>query len=83
MNLGDLHHFLGMRVQRHDGCLFLSQHQYMLEIVNREGMADCKPCTTPINTKLKVSANIGSLAPLLAHWMPQSLAGTLQYLIFT
>jgi hypothetical protein len=33
-DLGELHHFLGMRVQRRDGCLFLSQHQYMLEILN-------------------------------------------------
>ena len=44
-DLGELHHFLGMRVQRRDGCLLLSQHQYMLDILDRAGMAQCKPCS--------------------------------------
>lgn len=59
-DLGELHHFLGMRVQHCDGCLFLSQHQYTLEILDRADMADCKSCTTPVDTSPKVSANTGT-----------------------
>jgi hypothetical protein len=64
-DLDQLHHFLGMRVERRDGYLFLSQHQYMLEILNREGMANYKSCTTPVDTSLKVLSNTGTP---LAHW---------------
>jgi hypothetical protein len=66
-DLGELHHFLWMRVQHRDGCLFLSQHQYMLEILDRAGMADCKSCTIPIDTSLKVSADTGTHGPQEPH----------------
>jgi hypothetical protein len=36
-DLGSLHHFLGMHVQPHDGGLFMSQHQYMLESSHASG----------------------------------------------
>jgi hypothetical protein len=42
-DLGPLHHFLGMAVQRRGDSLFLSQRQYALDILARHGMADCKP----------------------------------------
>jgi hypothetical protein len=32
-DMGPLHHFLGMSVTTHNGGLFLSQRQYMLEIL--------------------------------------------------
>jgi hypothetical protein len=38
-DLGELHHFLGMHVQRHGSGLILSQCQYMLDILDRAGMA--------------------------------------------
>lgn len=41
-DLGALHHFLVMRVQRSGTNLLLSQRQYMLEILERAGMAECK-----------------------------------------
>ena len=37
-DLGELHHFLGMHVQRHGDGLLLSQKQYMLDILDRAGM---------------------------------------------
>jgi len=48
-DLGALHQFLGMQVQRVGSDLFLSQRQYMIEILDRAGMADCKPCATPVD----------------------------------
>jgi hypothetical protein len=38
-DLGELHHFLGMHVQHHGSGLILSQCQYMLDILDRAGMA--------------------------------------------
>jgi hypothetical protein len=53
-DMGPLHHFLGMSVTSHNCTLFLSQRQYMLEILERAGMTNCKPCTTPVDTSAKV-----------------------------
>ena len=58
-DLGKLHHFLGMQVQHRDGCLLLSQQQYMMEILDRAGMNECKPCSTPVDTNPKLSAVSG------------------------
>jgi hypothetical protein len=55
-DLGSLHHFLGVSVTPHNG-LFLSQHQYMLGILDRAGMVDCKPCSTLVDTCAKLSAS--------------------------
>jgi hypothetical protein len=79
-DLGQLHHFLGMHVQHTPSGLFLSQRQYMLEILDRAGMADCKPCTTPVALDPKLSA---SGAPVADPTDFRSLAGALQYLTFT
>ena len=49
-DLGELHHFLGMHVQRCGDGLLLSQRQYMLKILDRAGMAECKPCCRIKNT---------------------------------
>jgi hypothetical protein len=73
-DLGKLHHFLGMQVQRSVDGMVLSQRQYMIDILDRAGMAECKPCTTPVDTTPKVSANPSDY---------RSLAGALQYLTFT
>ena len=80
-DLGPLHHFLGMAVQRQGDSLFLSQRQYALDILARHGMSDCKPCSTPVDTCAKVSADDGpSIADPTDY---RSLVGALQYLTFT
>lgn len=50
-----------MHVQHYDDKLLLSQPQYMLDILDRAGMADCKPCSTPVDTKPKVPADSDSV----------------------
>ena len=80
-DLGELHHFLGMHVQRSGDGLLLSQRQYMLDILDRAGMAECKPCSTPVDTNPKVAAAEG--APVSDATDFRSLAGALQYLTFT
>ena len=80
-DLGPLHHFLGMSVQRRGAAIFLSQRQYALDILARHGMTDCKPCSTPVDTCAKASADGGPAVADPTNY--RSLAGALQYLTFT
>lgn len=80
-DLGSLHQFLGICVSRRPTGLLLSQHQYCLEVLERIGMSDYKPCSTPVDTNAKLSsADDDPVADLTDY---RSLAGALQYLIFT
>jgi len=79
-DLGELHHFLGMEVQHRGDGLFLSQRQYMLDILAQAGMAECKPCSTPVDCNPKLSADG---VPVQDATDFRSLAGALQYLTFT
>jgi hypothetical protein len=56
-DLGQLHHFLGMHVQHTPSGIFLSQRQYMLEILARVGMTDCKSCSTPVDLNPKLPSD--------------------------
>ena len=49
-DLGQLHHFLGVTVEHRQSGLLLHQRQYALDILERAGMTDCKPCSTPVDT---------------------------------
>ena len=80
-DLGALHHFLGISVNRSVDGLFLSQRQYAVELLQRAGMAECHSTTTPVDTHAKLSATAGApVADLSAY---RSLAGALQYLTLT
>jgi hypothetical protein len=58
-NLGPLHHFLNITVERRPDGLFLHQHTYTLDILKRAAMADCKPCTTPVDLQAKLVGDSG------------------------
>ena len=80
MDLGQLH-FLGVTVEPRLSGLLLHQRQYALDILERAGMTDCKPCSTPVDTQAKLSADLGD--PVADPTAYRSLAGALQYLTFT
>jgi hypothetical protein len=80
-DLGPLHHFLGVAVQRHMDSLFLSQRQYILDILTRHGMTGCNPCSTPVDSCAKLAATAGP--PVADPTAYRSLVGALQYLTFT
>jgi histone deacetylase 1/2 len=80
-DLVELHHFLGMEVQRSGYGLLLSQRQYMLDILDRAGMTECKLCSTPVDTNPKIAAAEG--APVSDATYFRSLTDALQYLTFT
>jgi hypothetical protein len=79
-DLGPHHHFLGMHVQQSASGITLSQRQYMIEILERAGMSNCKPCTTPVDINPKLSADGDPVSDPTEF---RSLAGALQYLTFT
>jgi len=53
-DLGQLHHFLGVTVQPQPAGLLLHQRQYTLDILERAGMTDYRPCSTPVDTQGKL-----------------------------
>ena len=58
-DLGQLHNFLGVTVKPRSSGLLLHQRQYALDILERAGMTNCKPCSTPVDTQAKLSADLG------------------------
>ncbi|WZY94221.1 hypothetical protein YC2023_066550 [Brassica napus] len=56
-DLGRLHHFLGISVQRDKQGLFLQQQNYAADILHRAGMTDCNPCLTPADTRSKLATD--------------------------
>jgi hypothetical protein len=80
-DLGPLHHFLGITIERRPDGLFLHQRTYMLDIVKRAIMADCNPCTTPVDLQAKLADDLGP--PVADASQFRSIAGALQYLTFT
>nr|XP_020185370.1 uncharacterized mitochondrial protein AtMg00810-like [Aegilops tauschii subsp. strangulata] len=80
-DLVPLHYFLGIEVVRRADGFFLHQQQYAQDLLEQADMLNCKPVPTPIDTKAKVSALDGSLAPDAAFY--SSIVGALQYLMLT
>nr|XP_020174463.1 uncharacterized mitochondrial protein AtMg00810-like [Aegilops tauschii subsp. strangulata] len=79
--LGPLHYFLGIEVVRWPDGFFLHQQRYAHELLERAGMLNRNPATTPIDTKAKVSALESSPASDAAFY--RSIVGALQYLTLT
>ncbi|XP_023771823.1 uncharacterized protein LOC111920481 [Lactuca sativa] len=79
-DLGDLHYFLGISATRSSIGLFLSQHKYATEIIDRASMLNCKAASTPVDLSAKFD---GSGPPVVDPTLYRSLAGALQYLTFT
>jgi len=46
-DLGVLKHFLGIDFRRNNGQISMSQEEYVLKILKKFGMTDCKPRATP------------------------------------
>lgn len=77
-DLGPLHHFLSVSVQRSSSGMFLSQKQYALDILQCASMAKCKPCNILVDKNPKLAVDDGPPMPDATHF--RSLAGALQYL---
>ncbi|VFQ77361.1 unnamed protein product [Cuscuta campestris] len=49
--LGPLHYFLGIEVQRTQDSILLHQSKYARDLLRRAGMSDCHPAITPMATR--------------------------------
>jgi hypothetical protein len=80
-DLRPLHHFLSITVEHRPDGLFLHQRTYTLDILKHAVMADCKPCTTPVDLQAKLAGDTGP--PVKDASQFRSIVGALQYLTFT
>lgn len=80
-DMGDLSYFLGIEVTRTRSGFFLTQNKYALELLDRVGMSNFKPISTPVDTKPKLSSHDGKPISDAHHY--RSIVGGLQYLTMT
>ncbi|KAL5573132.1 hypothetical protein UlMin_022729 [Ulmus minor] len=57
--LGQLKHFLGLKVDRTQEGIFLCQQKYAKDLMKRFGMLECKPISTPMKPNTKMCAHEG------------------------
>ena len=79
-DLGSIHHFLGIEIRRHNNSLHLSQAHYAYSILDKAQMLDCKPMTTPMESKTK---GLHDNTPYPDPTFYRSIVGALQYLTLT
>ncbi|XP_070672609.1 uncharacterized protein [Malus domestica] len=78
-NLGDIHYFLGIEVQRSSKGLFLHQSKYALDLLKKTDMLGAKPSSIPVSSS-KLD-HFGALLPDPTSY--RSIVGALQYLTWT
>jgi hypothetical protein len=62
-DLGSLHYFLGIHVQRTSSGFFLHQAKYAEEVLGHTGMMNCKLSQTPVDTCTKSLSTDGTPTP--------------------
>jgi hypothetical protein len=80
-DMGEAKLFLGMKILRNrlKKELWLGQPHYVLEIIERAGLSECKPRKTPIDVNLTLSKDLGEQKPEVLDKY-QELVGCLLYL---
>ena len=58
--LHELHYFLGIEVIRTPVGILISQQHYVLNLLHKFGLTECKCVSTPLDRNLKVDANSGT-----------------------
>jgi histone deacetylase 1/2 len=82
-DLGDLHYFLGIEVNKVAGGLVLTQDKYASDLLKKVNMSSCKPVSTPLSTSEKLSAFEGTRLGPVDATRYRSIVGALQYLTLT
>jgi len=78
--LGDLHYFLGVEVNKVEAGL-LSQRRYILDLLKKTKMHEAKPISSPIASSSSLSAFSGD--PMEDPTQYRIIVGSLQYLSLT
>ena len=80
-NLGAPHYFLGVEIIPTSSGLFLSQHKFNRDILERFDMDGAKPCSTPISSTAKLQLHDSSASTDATEY--RRIIGALQYLNMT
>eukprot|EP00253_Pinus_taeda_P015412 PITA_15412 len=80
-DLGYVDYYLGIEVTQHPKSIFLSQKKYIGDMLNRFGMTECNPLTTPIEQNLKLTSIEGKEFEDATKY--RQLVGSLNYLATT
>eukprot|EP00253_Pinus_taeda_P002664 PITA_02664 len=79
MNIGLMHYFLGLEVWQEEGHFFLGQGKYIVDLLGRFHMENCKPMSTPMITNWKKLH--ASDSELVDPTLYRQLIGSLMYLV--
>ena len=79
-DLGDLHYFLGIEVIRTPEGILISQRHYVLNMLFKFGMADCKSVSTPLDRTVKLRPDSGKVCDPMRF---RQIVGSLIYLTIT
>ncbi|KAL0541218.1 hypothetical protein IC582_021260 [Cucumis melo] len=79
--LGELKHFLGLEMEYSEKGLFLGQQKYVNDLLQKYGMSDYKPISTPMKVKKKFCMHEDK--DLADPTMYRQLVGSLIYLTLT
>ena len=80
-DLGALSYFLGINVRQGKEALTLSQSAYASKLLEQSGMAECKPCVTLMEERLKLTK--ASTAAKVDATLYRSIVDGLRYLVHT
>eukprot|EP00253_Pinus_taeda_P007370 PITA_07370 len=80
-DIGLMHYFLGLEVWQEEGHFFLGQGKYIVDILSRFHMEDCRPMSTPMITNWKKLH--ASDSQLVDPTLYRQLIGSLMYLVNT
>lgn len=79
--LGEVNYFLGIEITKSEGHFYLSQSQYIYELLDRNNLVDCNSAVIPMSSATKLSRSSG--VPLENPTIYSSAVGALQYLTLT
>jgi hypothetical protein len=82
-DLGGLHYFLGIEVNKCENGIILTQEKYVMDLLKNAGMEKCKPVSTPLSTSTKLSLHVGGALGPEDSTRYRSIVGALQYLTLT
>jgi hypothetical protein len=82
-DLGDLHYFLGIKVNKFTYGIILTQEKYVVDLLKNAGMTKCEPVSTPLFTSVKLTLHNGTTLGPIDATRYKSIVGALQYLTLT
>ncbi|XP_066374765.1 uncharacterized mitochondrial protein AtMg00810-like [Miscanthus floridulus] len=80
-NLSALSYYLGIEVRQGTEALTLDQSMYASKLLERNDMAKCKPCVTPMEERLKLTK--ASTMVKVDATLYRSIVDGLRYLVHT